>query len=182
MKKFVIIANFFLFYGKFKISLEYILSMEELDFKNKIKQLRQQHLQAMQKYYNEGNIIFKMAYERQVYQNLYEADLGFRTCMLNKFSDKRLSKLVGKGNIRKAVETLRGRALTCLYTTSIINTFVDESDPRKSEQRDAIQDLVTINKQLCDMAQNSLLTADDWSICNNIELMDKPINVDEYRL
>lgn len=155
--------------------------MEQKDFKTQVKQLRKQYINAMKRYYNDSHILFKMIYERQVYENLYEADLGFRTCMLHRFSDKRLYNVSGI-NVEKAVEILRGRAMCCLYTASVINSFIEESEPISDNHFEAINCLKQVNKQLCDLAENSLLTSNDWAIRNNLDRYDERLCVDDYRV
>ena len=50
-----------------------------MSFSEDIKILRKRYSGAVKKYYNDDRILLKMLFLRRKYDDLYEADLAFRT-------------------------------------------------------------------------------------------------------
>ena len=148
------------------IKREYILNM---GFKQNIKNLKQKYHQAMKQYYDDERIICKMICNRFKYNDFYEGELAFRTCVLNKFDDDKINQLREKSNA-KAIEMLRLRGVCCLYASSIFKTMVEENSANTKLQQQALNELRDISQQLYIYGEGSLTVANGWARKNGAEL------------
>ncbi|MBQ3502153.1 MAG: hypothetical protein IJA72_00610 [Clostridia bacterium] len=131
-----------------------------MSFSEDIKVLRKRYFNAVKQYYSDNRIVFKMLLQRKKYDDLYEADLAFRTCMVSEFSDKNINKLLDV-NVGKAVDKLRARARGCVYTASVIQTLLEKQI--SPNQNPACDEINQIKQGLLNHANQSVELSDKWA-------------------
>ena len=152
-----------------------------MDFTSNIKQLRQQYHQALKQYYNDKHILFKMLYHRIMYDNLCEVDWALRTCMIYEFSDKRINYLLKKRPTR-AVEELRNRAMSCLYTVWAINYLINNTKKVREQDEDALDLLKQIRIKLCNLAEQDINHSNEVAATTKSSYLPlERLNIDELR-
>ena len=76
----------------------------EQDFKQKINNLNTHFFNTIIKIYENNSIIIKMICEKGLMQDLTNCNIAFKTCAVNRFSDKNINKAYIK-DIDLAIET-----------------------------------------------------------------------------
>lgn len=141
-----------------------------MSFSRDVKILRKRYFDAVKQFYQDEHIIIKMILQRRKYDDLYEADLAFRTCMVPEFSDKNINRLFDI-DVARAVDKLRARARGCAYTASVVQTLL-ENQISKSQQM-SCDEIGAIRQQLLDMASLDIQLSDKWAKDVNINQFDK---------
>ena len=139
-----------------------------MSFSEDIKVLRKRYFDAVKKYYNDNSIVVKMLLQRSKYDNLYEADLAFRTCLTSGFSDKNINRLFDTDTSR-ALEKLRARARGCVYTASVIQMLLENQIT--ISQQPACDEIKAIRQELLKKASDDVVLSDKWA---------KDINVGQF--
>ena len=142
-----------------------------MEFKDIVSQVRKRFLDISKKYYKDKNLIAKMILLRGIYDNIYECDIYFRACMLNKFSDKYVNKICNK-NVRKAVDLLRARARGCVYINLIINAIIDDNIVQCENSTGIVKQLQDIKQELYSLANESISYSNILSKENDLPLFE----------
>lgn len=142
-----------------------------MEFKQNIKNLKKEYFHLIKKFFNNSNLLFKIIYEKQLADILYEGDLSFRTASLNKFSDKNISKIY-KRDGKKAIELMRVRALACAEILDCMKKIFEYQDNMTDIQQNAIKDMYIVYNKIIDMAKDSIQLANSWAVNENINMFD----------
>lgn len=142
-----------------------------MEFKQNIKNLKKEYFNLIKKFFNNSNLLFKIIYEKQLADILYEGDLSFRTASLNKFSDKNISKIYKKDG-KKAIELMRVRALACAEILDCMKKIFEYQDNMTDIQQNAIKDMYIVYNKIIDMAKDSIQLANSWAVNENINMFD----------
>lgn len=142
-----------------------------MEFKQNIKNLKKEYFHLIKKFFNNSNLLFKIIYEKQLADILYEGDLSFRTASLNKFSDKNISKIYKKDG-KKAIELMRVRALACAEILDCMKKIFEYQDNMTDIQQNAIKDMYIVYNKIIDMAKDSIQLANSWAVNENINMFD----------
>lgn len=142
-----------------------------MEFKQNIKNLKKEYFHLIKKFFNNSNLLFKIIYEKQLADILYEGDLSFRTVSLNKFSDKNISKIYKKDG-KKAIELMRVRALACAEILDCMKKIFEYQDNMTDIQQNAIKDMYIVYNKIIDMAKDSIQLANSWAVNENINMFD----------
>lgn len=131
-----------------------------MSFSEDIKSLRKKYFNAVKQYYGDNRIILKMLLRRRKYDDLYEADLAFRTCEVPEFSDESINKLFDV-DINRAVNKLRARARGCAYTASVVQGLLEKQISPK--QQAACDEIMEVKRSLLNLANHSVQLSDKWA-------------------
>ncbi len=142
-----------------------------MEFKQNIKNLKKEYFHLIKKFFNNSNLLFKIIYEKQLADILYEGDLSFRTASLNKFSDKNISKIYKKDG-KKAIELMRVRALACAEILDCMKKIFEYQDNMTDIQQNAIKEMYIVYNKIIDMAKDSIQLANSWAVNENINMFD----------
>lgn len=142
-----------------------------MEFKQNIKNLKKEYFNLIKKFFNNSNLLFKIIYEKQLADILYEGDLSFRTASLNKFSDKNISKIYKKDG-KKAIELMRVRALACAEILDCMKKIFEYQDNMTDIQQNAIKEMYIVYNKIIDMAKDSIQLANSWAINEDINMFD----------
>lgn len=140
-----------------------------MSFSEDIKVLRRRYFNSIKQYYGDDRIIIKMLFQRAKYDDLYETDLAFRTCLAHSFSDKNIKRLYDI-NISCAVEKLRARARGSAYTASTMCGLLENQIGLN--QQPACDEIRLIRKELLNMANKDIELSDKWAKDININQFD----------
>ena len=151
-----------------------------MEFKDNIKQLKKQYFDAIKLMYNKL-IKLKMISNRIMYYNLNETSSGFSICMLNRFSDKTIVKLVNT-NIGKAIEYMRMRGVACIYTAMAINLLLENCDLMGKGNTTSTAKLRSVMEQMFSLGEQSILNSNTLAKKNNIPLFNNgEFNIEDYK-
>lgn len=142
-----------------------------MEFKQNIKNLKKEYFNLIKKFFNNSNLLFKIIYEKQLADILYEGDLSFRTASLNKFSDKNISKIYKKDG-KKAIELMRVRALACAEILDCMKKIFEYQDNMTDIQQNAIKEMYIVYNKIIDMAKDSIQLANSWAVNEDINMFD----------
>lgn len=142
-----------------------------MEFKQNIKNLKKEYFHLIKKFFNNSNLLFKIIYEKQLADILYEGDLSFRTASLNKFSDKNISKIYKKDG-KKAIELMRVRALACAEILDCMKKIFEYQDNMTDIQQNAIKEMYIVYNKIIDMAKDSIQLANSWAINEDVNMFD----------
>ena len=149
-----------------------------MSFSEDIKILRKRYSGAVKKYYNDDRILLKMLFLRRKYDDLYEADLAFRTCLISEFSDKNINRLFD-ADAPSAVEKLRARARGCAYTASTMCGLLENQI--SLNQQPSCDEIRLIRKELLNMANRDVELSDKLAKDINAAEFDKSEFEDAYK-
>ncbi len=141
-----------------------------MSFSEEIKILRKRYFDAVKKYYNDNRIVVKMILQRRKYNDLYESDLAFRTCLVSGFGDKNINRLFDV-DIADAVERLRARARGCAYTASTMQGLLENQI--SLNQQSACDEIRAIRQELLNMASVDVELSDKLAKGINLKTFDK---------
>ena len=128
-----------------------------MSFIEDIKNLRKRYFDAVKMFYGDKRIIAKMMLNRSKYDNIYEADLAFRTIMLREFSDEELIKLTSQHS-EKSVDGFVARARGCFYAASVVQSLLHNQI--SNNQNMACNEIRYIKQQLLEHGNNSIKHAE----------------------
>ena len=140
-----------------------------MSFSADLKQLRKRYISAIKDFYGDDCVALKMLIRRIKYNDLYEADLAFRTCLVAEFSDKNIKRLLDT-NTSQAVDKLRARARGCLYAASVVGELLKKQICPAQDY--ACYEIREIYNELIDKAKQSVELSDKWARDINVEKFD----------
>lgn len=139
-----------------------------MDFKQNIKELNKQYLQALKEYYD-TRIITQMIY-KNFFCGIYgNCQLAFEVCEIGRFSDKYIVKRKLK-NINTAIESLRGRAVACIQAIWTLDEVLIGCDKFNERYLRFFETIKQIKKELLTLAKQSISLSDEWAKEYNLPL------------
>ena len=140
-----------------------------MSFSKDIKILHKKYFSAVKQYYGDDRIFLRMLIQRRKYDDLYEADLAFRTCMVSEFSDKNINRLLDV-DAGSAVDKLRARARGCVYTASVVQGLLEKQI--SPNQKSACDEISRVKQCLLDYANQSVELSDKYAKNIGVEKFD----------
>ncbi|MFQ6724119.1 MAG: hypothetical protein ACLRFE_02130, partial [Clostridia bacterium] len=136
--------------------------------KQEIKQLNKQYYDILKRYYKTNKLILKMIFNNMD-SELNLADLNFRTCALRTHSDEHIKKDYEK-SVEKAIQHLRTRALSCIYTAYTLEDIVFNNDTPSKEYVNFANEMQVIIDRLYELAEASIIESNNYAKQNNLPL------------
>lgn len=136
-----------------------------MTFTQTIKQIKQEYFKNMKQFYN-ATIIFKIIFNNELLNTLYESDLHFRSLNFRGFNDENIAKLYKK-TPREAITNLRVRGVFCVYLMEFIENLKSH-EHITSKQIESLDNLNQIHLQLQQLAEQSFAKSNLWAIENNL--------------